>query len=154
RDRRRDAAARFSDRRRARRETRRPPAGRVPPPARPIPPVRRTPRADPPARIPTARPSQRSPRQPRAEHREPSSISYAQLLFPDRLVIFLRPSTTFMTKPASDSVADGVIDVLKNVSRRPIEPALSSDLVADLGFDSLQVLEVIAELEDRFDISI
>jgi acyl carrier protein len=44
--------------------------------------------------------------------------------------------------------------VLKNVSRRPIEPTLSSDLVADLGLDSLQVLEVIAELEDRFDISI
>jgi acyl carrier protein len=40
------------------------------------------------------------------------------------------------------------------VSRRPIEPSLNSDLVADLGFDSLQVLEVIAELEDRFDISI
>jgi len=44
--------------------------------------------------------------------------------------------------------------VLKNVSRRPIEPMLRSDLVTDLGFDSLQVLEVIAELEDRFDISI
>ena len=44
--------------------------------------------------------------------------------------------------------------MLKNVSRRPIEPTLASDLVADLGFDSLQVLEVIAELEDRFDISI
>ena len=52
------------------------------------------------------------------------------------------------------AIADGVIDVLKNVSRRPIEPALSNDLVADLGFDSLQVLEVVAELEDRFDISI
>jgi len=59
-----------------------------------------------------------------------------------------------MPQPASASVADGVIDVLKNVSRRPIEPTLQSDLVADLGFDSLQVLEVIAELEDRFDISI
>ena len=59
-----------------------------------------------------------------------------------------------MPEPASDAVVDGVIDVLKNVSRRPIEPALDSDLVADLGFDSLQVLEVIAELEDRFDISI
>ncbi len=40
------------------------------------------------------------------------------------------------------------------MSRRPIEPTLSSDLVADLGFDSLQVLEVVAELEDAFDISI
>ena len=59
-----------------------------------------------------------------------------------------------MPQPASVAVEEGVIDVLKNVSRRPIEPALASDLIADLGFDSLQVLEVIAELEDRFDISI
>lgn len=56
--------------------------------------------------------------------------------------------------PASVQIAEGVIDVLKNVSRRPIEPTLTSDLVADLGFDSLQVLEIVAELEDRFDISI
>ena len=59
-----------------------------------------------------------------------------------------------MLQPASALIEDGVIDVLKNVSRRPIEPALEHDLVADLGFDSLQVLEVIAELEDRFEISI
>jgi acyl carrier protein len=59
-----------------------------------------------------------------------------------------------MSQPVSTQVEEGVIDVLKNVSRRPIEPSLASDLVADLGFDSLQVLEVIAELEDRFDISI
>jgi acyl carrier protein len=59
-----------------------------------------------------------------------------------------------MPQPASAPIEDGVIDVLKHVSRRPIEPALNSDLVADLGFDSLQILEVIAELEDRFDISI
>ena len=58
---------------------------------------------------------------------------------------------------AASSPADiehGVIEVLKNVSRRPIEPSTNSDLVADLGFDSLQILEVVAELEDRFDISI
>ena len=59
-----------------------------------------------------------------------------------------------MPQPASTEIEEGVIDVLKNVSRRPIEPTLRSDLVADLGFDSLQVLEVIAELEDRFDVSI
>ena len=47
-----------------------------------------------------------------------------------------------------------MIEVLKNVSRRPIEPTLASDLVADLGFDSLQVMETISELEDRFEISI
>jgi acyl carrier protein len=59
-----------------------------------------------------------------------------------------------MPQPASAPIEDGVLEVLKIVSRRPIEPSLSSDLVADLGFDSLQILEVIAELEDRFDISI
>jgi len=59
-----------------------------------------------------------------------------------------------MPQPASVFIEEGVIDVLKNVSRRPIEPTLTSDLVSDLGFDSLQVLEVVAELEDRFDISI
>ncbi len=59
-----------------------------------------------------------------------------------------------MPQPASAPIEDGVLDVLKNVSRRPIEPSLNSDLVADLGFDSLQILEAIAELEDRFDISI
>ena len=59
-----------------------------------------------------------------------------------------------MLPPTSAPIEDGVLDVLKNVSRRPIDPSLSSDLVADLGFDSLQILEAIAELEDRFDISI
>jgi acyl carrier protein len=59
-----------------------------------------------------------------------------------------------MPLPTSANIEEGVIDVLKSVSRRPIEPTLASDLVADLGFDSLQVLEVIAELEDRFDVSI
>ena len=59
-----------------------------------------------------------------------------------------------MPVPTSAAIAQGVIEVLQNVSRRPIQPAPGSDLVADLGFDSLQVLEVIAELEDRFDVSI
>jgi acyl carrier protein len=59
-----------------------------------------------------------------------------------------------MPQPASAPIEDGVLDVLKAVSRRPIEPSLESELIADLGFDSLQILEVIAELEDRFDISI
>jgi acyl carrier protein len=44
--------------------------------------------------------------------------------------------------------------VLKEVSRRPIEPALSDDLMVDLRFDSLDILAIVAELEDRFGISI
>ena len=59
-----------------------------------------------------------------------------------------------MPQPASTEIEQGVIDAIKTASRRPIEPTLASELVADLGFDSLQVLDVIAELEGRFDISI
>jgi len=59
-----------------------------------------------------------------------------------------------MTRLPTVSVAAAVIDIVKDVSRRPIEPMLSSDLVADLAFDSLQVMEAIAALEDRFEISI
>jgi acyl carrier protein len=51
-------------------------------------------------------------------------------------------------------IEQGVIEAIKTASRRPVEPTLDSELVADLGFDSLQVLDVIAELEGRFDISI
>ena len=51
-------------------------------------------------------------------------------------------------------VADAVVEILNNVSRRPIEPRPGSDLIADLGFDSLQVMETVAELEDRFEIVI
>jgi acyl carrier protein len=59
-----------------------------------------------------------------------------------------------MTLPAPVPVQAAVIAVLKDVSRRPIEPTLASDLVADLAFDSMQIMETIAALEDRFDISI
>jgi acyl carrier protein len=59
-----------------------------------------------------------------------------------------------MPQPVPAEIEVGVIEILKSVSRRPIEPTLASDLLVDLGLDSLRVLEVIAELEDRFDVSI
>jgi acyl carrier protein len=59
-----------------------------------------------------------------------------------------------MIRATPVSIEAGVIQVLKRVSREPIEPTISSDLVTDLGLDSLQILELIAELEDQFDISI
>jgi len=59
-----------------------------------------------------------------------------------------------MAALSAADVETRVIEVLKNVSRRPIDPTPASDLAVDLGFDSLQILEVVAELEDRFDISI
>jgi acyl carrier protein len=59
-----------------------------------------------------------------------------------------------MSRPASAEIEQGVIDAIETASRRPVEPTLGSELVADLGFDSLQILDLIAELEGRFDISI
>ena len=59
-----------------------------------------------------------------------------------------------MIQSATASIEAGVIRVLKRVSREPIEPTVDSDLVTDLGLDSLQILELIAELEDQFDVSI
>jgi len=59
-----------------------------------------------------------------------------------------------MPQPVSPDIETTVIEVLKEVSRRPIEPRLDNDLVADLGFDSLQILEVIGELEERFNLAI
>ena len=59
-----------------------------------------------------------------------------------------------MAALSAADIETGVLEVLKNVSRRPIEPTTTSDLTVDLGFDSLQILEAVAELEDRFDISI
>ena len=59
-----------------------------------------------------------------------------------------------VTRSPDSSIETGVIDVLKRVGRKAIEPTISSDLMTDLGLDSLQILEVIAELEDRFDVSI
>lgn len=46
------------------------------------------------------------------------------------------------------------LDILKRLSRRPIDPGPQSELLADLGFDSLQVLELVGELEDHFNIAV
>ena len=55
--------------------------------------------------------------------------------------------------PAAKIQAE-VLTLLHRVSRHPINPTPTSALVDDLGFDSLQVLEVVEELEEKFDISI
>jgi acyl carrier protein len=54
----------------------------------------------------------------------------------------------------SDRFEQDTVDILKRISRRPIEPTPSSELLADLGFDSLQVLELVGELEDHFKIAV
>jgi acyl carrier protein len=47
-----------------------------------------------------------------------------------------------------------VVAIVKRISRQPVEPRAESDLALDLGFDSMRVFELIAALEDRFDVSI
>jgi len=62
-------------------------------------------------------------------------------------------STSDATRP-SDPFERDTVDILKRISRRPIEPTSASELLADLGFDSLQVLELVGELEDHFKIAV
>ncbi|HEX7484702.1 MAG TPA: acyl carrier protein [Vicinamibacterales bacterium] len=59
-----------------------------------------------------------------------------------------------MTPPDADDIGRGVLAVLRRVCRRPVELETHSSLAADLGFDSLQTLEFVAELEDHFNITV
>jgi acyl carrier protein len=74
---------------------------------------------------------------------------------------------TYTSDPAPGAAASGAaagsspdfferdtIELLKRLSRRPIDPGPKSELLADLGFDSLQVLELVGELEDHFNIAV
>ena len=56
--------------------------------------------------------------------------------------------------PPSVGIEAEVIAIVRRVSRQPVEPRAESDLALDLGFDSMRVFELIAALEDRFDVSI
>jgi acyl carrier protein len=56
--------------------------------------------------------------------------------------------------PIPDWFERDTLEVLKRLSRRPIDPAPQHELLADLGFDSLQVLELVGELEDHFGVAV
>ncbi|HEY3383977.1 MAG TPA: phosphopantetheine-binding protein [Vicinamibacterales bacterium] len=59
-----------------------------------------------------------------------------------------------MTNPETDTIGHEVLTVLRRVCRRPVDLGAQSALAADLGFDSLQTLEFVAELEDQFGITV
>lgn len=59
-----------------------------------------------------------------------------------------------MAHPTADRFEHDTIDILVRLSRRPIEPTPDKELMRDLGFDSLQILEFVGELEDHFNISV
>jgi acyl carrier protein len=56
-----------------------------------------------------------------------------------------------MTLLVREKVVEETIAIVKRVSERNIEPTPSSEVVRDLGFDSVRVLELVAALEDHFD---
>ncbi len=45
-------------------------------------------------------------------------------------------------------------EILKRLSRKPVDPTPERELMADLGYDSLLVMELVGELEDHFDIAV
>lgn len=59
-----------------------------------------------------------------------------------------------MANAPADRFERDTIDILKRLSRLPIEPTPDKELMADLGFDSLQILEFIGELEDHFNVAV
>lgn len=59
-----------------------------------------------------------------------------------------------MANSTADRYERDTIEILKRLSRRPIDPAPDKELMADLGFDSLQILELVGELEDHFNIAV
>jgi acyl carrier protein len=63
------------------------------------------------------------------------------------------PGAHTAERPA-DRFERDIIGLLQRLSPRPIEPAPESELMADLGFDSLRVLELVGEIEDHFKIAV
>ena len=53
-----------------------------------------------------------------------------------------------------ERIEQDTIEIVKRLARRPVTPGPDSELMADLGFDSLQVLELVGELEDHFNIAV
>jgi acyl carrier protein len=59
-----------------------------------------------------------------------------------------------MGVPPPDEIERDTVTILKRVGRPGLEPKLSSEFLTDLEFDSIQVIELVAELEDHFNVSI
>jgi acyl carrier protein len=55
---------------------------------------------------------------------------------------------------AADEYETETLEVVRRLGTNATEPTLESELLADLGFDSLRVIELIAELEERYDIAV
>ena len=59
-----------------------------------------------------------------------------------------------MDGPTPEEIARDTLAILRRVGKPGLEPTLQSEFQADLEFDSIQVIELVAELEDHFNVSI
>lgn len=58
------------------------------------------------------------------------------------------------TSESVDRVQTETLAIIGRLSRARIDPDPRHELMADLGYDSLLVLELVGELEDHFDIAV
>ena len=56
--------------------------------------------------------------------------------------------------PNYDQIRAQVLDVLKPHTKAEVTLSEESELVGDLGLDSVQVMEILLQVEEHFDISV
>lgn len=59
-----------------------------------------------------------------------------------------------MAKPDHHSIVAALIELLRDTLEQPRDIAADTALIADLGLESIQVIEYLCEVEDRFDLAI
>ena len=58
-----------------------------------------------------------------------------------------------MTPPRYDDIYKQVVELLQEYAPQPVPIREETELVNDLGFDSLKVMEMLNDVEDAFDIT-
>jgi len=59
-----------------------------------------------------------------------------------------------VAKPDHLSIVAALIELLRDTLEQPRDIAADTALIADLGLESIQVIEYLCEVEDRFDLAI
>lgn len=56
--------------------------------------------------------------------------------------------------PSYDAIISELRQMLQSLAKKPTEVREDTELVADLGLDSVQVMDLLMQVEDQFDVSI
>lgn len=56
--------------------------------------------------------------------------------------------------PSYDEICSGLCDILRPFATEGQDLNADTELVADLGLSSLKIMELLMEIEDRFDVTI